>query len=178
MKKNRSAFANIISFLLIFIFIQGIKSNLTFSQVKRGYNTIKGKIYDAETKNPIPSAIIFLKNTTIGTSADIDGNYEIKRIPNGEYEIIFSQAGYEMQSEIMSLFDSDTIIHNIYLKLKVLQFEEIEILGHESSEWKENLKIFIKEFIGSTRNAEKCSILNPEVINFYKDSKTGEFSFN
>src|ERR1700757_3105447 len=56
------------SLVVIFIFICG---NI-FSQY-----TITGKVFDAETKEPIPFATLLLKGTTVGTSTDFDGNFNI-----------------------------------------------------------------------------------------------------
>src|SRR5437868_5177890 len=39
--------------------------------------TVSGKVFDAETKEPIPFATLLLKGTTVGTSTDFDGNYTI-----------------------------------------------------------------------------------------------------
>ncbi|HKC69108.1 MAG TPA: DUF5686 family protein [Bacteroidia bacterium] len=39
--------------------------------------TIKGKIYDAQSKEPIPFASVILKGTTVGTNTDFDGNFSL-----------------------------------------------------------------------------------------------------
>lgn len=39
--------------------------------------TIKGKIFDAQTKEPIPFASVILKGTMFGTNTDFDGNYTL-----------------------------------------------------------------------------------------------------
>ncbi len=43
-----------------------------------GQFTIKGKVTDAETGDPIPFAAVLLKGTSIGQNTDFEGNYEIK----------------------------------------------------------------------------------------------------
>jgi hypothetical protein len=42
------------------------------------YVTIKGKIIDAKTSDPIFAANVGIKGTTIGTRSDFDGNFELK----------------------------------------------------------------------------------------------------
>lgn len=39
--------------------------------------TINGKVFDAETKEPLPFVPVMLKGTTLGSTTDFDGNYSI-----------------------------------------------------------------------------------------------------
>jgi len=55
--------------LLLFFILAGEK---IFSQY-----TISGKVFDAETKEPIPFASILLQGTTVGVSTDFDGNFQL-----------------------------------------------------------------------------------------------------
>lgn len=54
---------------------------------------ITGKITDSNTNKPLSFANIRVETTTLGTSANIDGNYELK-IPRGNYKLISSYIGY------------------------------------------------------------------------------------
>ena len=40
--------------------------------------TVKGKVIDANSGDPIPYANIIFQGTTIGGTTDFDGNYQIK----------------------------------------------------------------------------------------------------
>ena len=39
--------------------------------------TLSGKVFDSETKEPLPFVPVMLKGTTIGATTDFDGNYSI-----------------------------------------------------------------------------------------------------
>ena len=39
---------------------------------------ITGKVYDAQTRQPMPFVNLQLRNTTVGTTTDIDGNYKLE----------------------------------------------------------------------------------------------------
>jgi hypothetical protein len=160
---------------LLFFFFIALMISPARSQLRTGNNIIKGKIIDSETKTPIPFAIVFLKNTTIGASADQYGNFEIKDIPSGDFELICSQAGYLMQIKKISLYNGTSIEYEIFLSSKVIPVNEVEVLAHSSEEWKKNLEIFTEQFIGSTQNSHECRIINPEVIDFIYNSKTDIF---
>jgi hypothetical protein len=56
------------SFLLVtFISINSFAQNYT----------ITGKVFDAESKEPLPFVPVLIKGTTVGATTDFDGNYSI-----------------------------------------------------------------------------------------------------
>ncbi len=58
--------------------------------------SISGKVID-ENGQPIPGATILVKGTTVGTTSDFNGNYEIKAASNGT--LVFSFLGYKSLQE-------------------------------------------------------------------------------
>ncbi len=66
-----------------------------FAQVAAG--TLKGKVTDAETGEPLAfvNVVVFLNGNQItGVNTDFDGQYTIKPINAGTYDILFSYVGY------------------------------------------------------------------------------------
>ncbi len=58
--------------------------------------SIVGKISDKEMNNePLPFANVLIKGTTVGTTSDFDGLYEIADLEPGTYTVVFSFIGYE-----------------------------------------------------------------------------------
>ena len=136
--------------------------------------TISGTIRDADTGDPLYFVNIFLANTTLGTASDEDGYYKIENIPPGNYDIVFSHIGYEVQIIPVKITFDEYIIENmnIRLKSKVLNGEKITIETEVPREWRKNLERFMRIFIGETGNALKCTIKNPEVIDLQVDPET------
>lgn len=60
---------------------------------------IQGKIADATSNEPIPFANVIIQGTTTGASSDLDGNYQIKGITPGLYNVQVSFLGYKSQTE-------------------------------------------------------------------------------
>ena len=61
------------------------------------YSSLRGKIKDQETDEPLPFANVVLKmNDTqvAGGSTDFDGNYELKKVAPGYYDLYISIIGY------------------------------------------------------------------------------------
>lgn len=60
-----------------------------------GYdNSLKGKITDKATHNPLPGATIYLPDLHVGASADAQGNYIIKSLPKGRFLVEIHYIGY------------------------------------------------------------------------------------
>ena len=55
---------------------------------------LRGTITDASSKEPLISANVVLKGTSLGATSDIDGNYTIINIPPGVYSVSISMIGY------------------------------------------------------------------------------------
>jgi len=83
-------------FLILFL------SSSVFAQVN-----ITGKIKD-EHANSIPFATIYVKNTTIGTSANSEGEYTLQLKP-GQYEVLYKAVGYRQESRRIDIKTSQVI---------------------------------------------------------------------
>lgn len=77
-------------------------------------NAIAGKVLS--NGEPLPYANIYLKNTKIGTSADENGFYQIKNIPDGTYTLILSSIGFESKILKISFSGNKKIVRNFTLK--------------------------------------------------------------
>ncbi|MGB8658728.1 MAG: TonB-dependent receptor [Candidatus Zixiibacteriota bacterium] len=71
---------------------------------------IAGVIRDAETKEPLPGATIMIRGTSIGSSADEDGEYFFLNVPVGTYTVETSLIGYQTvtQTQVTVLLDLTT----------------------------------------------------------------------
>jgi hypothetical protein len=65
-----------------------------------GSGTLKGKIMDIDADSPLPfaSVVLFLNgNQVAGTNTDFDGEYTIKPVQPGTYDVLVSFVGYQSQ---------------------------------------------------------------------------------
>ena len=131
--------------------------------------TISGQVTDEETGQPIPIVNVYLSGTALGDMADENGNYIIERVPYGNYELVASMMGYEIQKIDIAIYTAELRTFHFKLNSKVLSGEEIKVTIEEPKEWKKNLKIFEKIFFGAKDFSKKCKFLNPEYINFEYD---------
>jgi outer membrane receptor protein involved in Fe transport len=75
------------------ILLTGI-ATLAFSQ------TIKGRVFDARTGEPLAGATVHLEGTNRSTLANLDGSYVFRNIGPGKYEIEASLEGYKKPKDI------------------------------------------------------------------------------
>ena len=124
---------------------------------------IKGTVVDAETKQPMPSASVYLDQTTKGTTTTADGTFVLK-VLSGNYNLIVSYVGYKPLSIPVNAQN------NPVMKLQLQPsntLKEVNITA--DSKWQEYLMLFKMFFLG--RTGTQSTIVNPKALNF-KYSKT------
>jgi len=99
------------------------------------FGTLKGKVLEAGTNEPVPFAnvVIELNGTQIaGTSTDFDGNYVIKPIPSGTFDLVSSSIGYttHMVSNI-SIYPGKVRFFDIEMQGSALSLDDIEIVNYK-----------------------------------------------
>ena len=135
---------------------------------------LKGVVMDSALNKPVPSASIFLSNTSIGTKTDNEGKFQLW-IPQGKYDLIISSIGYEtFNSTIISADQPDFI--RFVLKTKIEELETVLIEPYEKNGWNNWGRFFTDNFIGNSAFGKQCKIINPEVLRFRKSKKTNILS--
>jgi|DewCreStandDraft_4_1066084.scaffolds.fasta_scaffold64269_2 hypothetical protein len=81
---------------------------------------LKGKVIDKKTGEALVGAVIKLKNTDIKVYTDLEGNFEIKNLKDGEYSLIVSYISY-----------IDSLIENASVNNKNNNTLEIELLENK-----------------------------------------------
>lgn len=59
--------------------------------------TIRGKVIDFVSEQPVIGASISIINSQKGTKTDVDGNFSLGKMPIGRYQLQVSSVGYESQ---------------------------------------------------------------------------------
>ena len=103
--------------------------SLSFHQGWSQVTTVSGKIIDAETGDPIPFCNIVFKGTTIGTSTDFEGFYNI-RTQNATDSLLVSYVGYLPKSKPVKIGQNQVI--NFQLQSEVIGLEEVVVVAGEN----------------------------------------------
>lgn len=81
--------------------------------------TIKGKIRDAATGEPMTGATVTLAHTHYTTTVQLDGTFIFRHIPAGKYQVIASTVGYEQPAEVDVELASDNDIKEVGFAMRV-----------------------------------------------------------
>ncbi len=116
----------------ILIILACVLSQLAMAQ---GKGTIKGTVLDKDANNePLGFATVTIKNTTIGTETDFDGNYTLSVNP-GTYVIVFSYLGYKTIEETVTVKAGETITLNKTMAAEEgVSLDEVKIKATTSKE--------------------------------------------
>ena len=133
--------------------------------------TVTGVVMDSSTREPLPAASVFCQNTTSGTVTNKQGEFSLQ-LKSGGYDLVISYTGYQTQQIRISGSENN--------KLEILLIKEdkslSEVIIKSSNEvadgWEKYGDFFIKNFIGSTPNAQQCTLQNPEAVHFYYYKKS------
>ncbi len=136
--------------------------NVSFAQT----GTIQGIVIDAKTEEPLPFTNIFVNNTTIGTSADAQGNFKLQHVPIGPNELVFSFVGYQPLQTRIDLGANQVLTLNAKLAPDEQVLETVVVEGKRDKVWEEQLKQFSKSFLGKFVSPDEVKIVNPEVLEF------------
>ncbi|WP_439482859.1 carboxypeptidase-like regulatory domain-containing protein [Cyclobacterium plantarum] len=123
---------------------------------------VEGRVVDEETNLPLPFVTVFVNNTAEGTVADENGKFDLE-MEAGHYELILSLVGYE-NLVYSADFSGDLPRFVFEMAQKPIDLNELQVDGERSPEWYENLKLFEYHFLGNSRFATSCNIINPEVL--------------
>lgn len=126
-----------------------------------------GVVKDAKTNEPLPSANVFINNTTIGAVTGLDGKFRFSFDgQGGSYEIIISFVGYSGQSIKVTPNEKEFNLGTVLLQPLDIQLVNVEVKSKRDKDWERKLKRFKKVFLGEDKLAAACTIKNPWVLEF------------
>ncbi len=99
-------------------------------------NSIAGKINDQENQ-AMMGASIYIPELNKGTISDLNGNYELKNLPDGKYKLQVSYIGYKTFIENLILI-GEPVSLNVNMFQSAISGEEIVISGGYNSTQHEN----------------------------------------
>jgi hypothetical protein len=138
-----------ISLLLVALFASSQNSVSIYGTVKDA----KGEI--------LPGAGIYLSGYKIAAVSDNSGKFILANLNPGNYDVLIQMMGFLPFSKNVVISDKSIIIEAT-LHESITQLKEV-VINIDPNRQK-YINLFKDRFIGKTPNAEKCKILNPEVL--------------
>lgn len=100
---------------------------LTLAVAAQAQGTLRGVITDSLDHSPLVGANVFLLGTALGSAADLQGAYQVERIPAGKYTLRISYIGYVTKDLAVEVQNNRTLTFNVGLKPDVLQGQEVVV---------------------------------------------------
>ncbi len=132
--------------------------------------TITGVVLDAKTNTPIETAAVYFDNTTLGVITNSKGEFSIRYSKAIKSPLIVSFLGYEKQI-INNYRDNNKL--TVQLEESHESLNEVIVNADDGLTRKQKLRFFRKEFLGTSRFGNSCTILNEDdiIIRYNKKEK-------
>jgi len=129
---------------------------------------IKGIVLDKNNRDTLSFAMVYINGTFVGTYTDAHGRFALDISDNAGMPLTVSAMGY--YSLTLTDYSPDRPLF-VFLSPKVVELQEVIISAKAHSARRiANMKVFRREFLGTTSNALDCEIANERDITFNYDS--------
>jgi hypothetical protein len=143
---------------LFLLLVFALSVNLASAQL------IRGQVLDQETKEPVDFASVFFNGTFLGTTTGENGEFELDVTPYAGRKLQISAVGYKTAS-LNKLKEGK--LYEVLLARALYQISEVSVESKSlARKRKAYMWIFKDEFLGRTKNAGECFIMNEEDITF------------
>jgi hypothetical protein len=89
--------------------------------------SIKGFVYDKANGEPIPFSSVFFKGTTIGANTDLNGFFNISRVPSGEYVLLITNLDFDTIIERITIKPGEMLNKKYFANKGGVKLEEVEV---------------------------------------------------
>ncbi len=135
--------------------------------------TISGTVKNSKTGEAMPFANVFVNNTTIGSTTDVNGKYLISGNLPRNIELVASFVGYETETKSFSLAGTN----KLDFKLEPLEsmLSEVELKTRRDKKWERDLRRFQDVFLAVPDDplVSQLEIKNPWVLDFETIKESG-----
>jgi hypothetical protein len=141
---------------------------LTMPFALSGQRYISGRITDALDGNGIPSVMVFIAGTATGTSTDLDGNYRLRIIGAGSYQLVVSCVGYQTVNKDIEpgnkslVFDADLQVHEL---------GEIEVSAKVQFRQRD-INLFWRTILGKNPAPRTIQAKNSKAVYYFYNTET------
>ena len=106
-------------------FIIFLLPSLALSQITK----VSGKVYDAETKEPLPFVSISFKGIKVSTTSDVEGNYSVSTSTPTD-TLVFSFIGYKVEKKAIKKGVSQVL--NVNLQSDITTIPVVDVIAGEN----------------------------------------------
>ncbi|MCB9013143.1 MAG: TonB-dependent receptor [Bacteroidales bacterium] len=106
--------------------------------------SISGNVSDASTGESLVGATVLIQGTFNGTITNLDGNFEIKGISPGTYNVVVSYISYDKQIISAVVKSGEPTALDVKLSTASLSVDEVTVVGRKRSNTETSMVVNIK----------------------------------
>ncbi|MBA3663102.1 MAG: TonB-dependent receptor [Bacteroidetes bacterium] len=106
--------------------------------------TVKGFIYDKANGEPVPFSNVFFKGTTIGGNTDLNGFFNITRVPPGQYTLLVTNLDFDTITETFTVKAGEILTKKFFATKGGVKLDEVEV-NTNSIEKNENTTVAVQK---------------------------------
>lgn len=132
--------------------------------------SLEGLVLDAQTKQALPNALVFVGQSTKTTQTNLGGGFSFEGLPLGTLEVVASASGYLPKRIKVRATQSGLLRDTIRLQAAPRQSLATQLKSKEETQrFNRLLRHFIARLVGTSDNAYYCILGNPWVLNLQAD---------
>jgi len=108
--------------IVLFVYF-GFFTSLIIAQT----GSIRGFIYEKENGEPVIFTSVYLQGTTYGTASDVNGFYNITKVPTGHYTLMVTYVGYDTLSVPVNITANGIVNRKLFLTESSFKLEEFTV---------------------------------------------------
>lgn len=108
--------------LFFFCFILISQNNL-----QAQYGSIRGFVYEASSGEPIIFSNVYIKSSTYGSTTDVNGFFNITKVPAGKYTLLVTFLGYDTIKEVINLNENEVINRKFKLSQAAISLSSVSV---------------------------------------------------
>ena len=102
---------------------------LLVSSTALAQGTVTGSVTDGTTGDPIPGVNVIFPDFNLGSATDIEGNYTIDQVPEGEQTLEIRFIGYKTLRQPVNVPSGETLTLDVQLEESALSLDEVVVTG-------------------------------------------------
>ncbi len=137
---------------------------LLMATVAMAQGNLKGRILD-EQRLAMPGALIFIDNTSHGTSTSVDGYFRLVNLPEGKHQVSISSIGYPIITKEVNIESDKTSDLTVMLDASQ-RLDEVVIAGNGYSQ--------INALNQQKNDMKIMNVISADQVGRFPDSNIGD----
>ncbi len=129
---------------------------------------ISGHITDSKDGSPISAATVFFDNTTIGSTTDLNGHYQLRIPGEGAYKLLVSHVGYQ---SVFKDIEPGNSAMKFDAALQSIELNELNVATKIRFR-QTDINLFWKTILGKNPSRRTIEATNPETVYYYYNPET------